>query len=371
MPRYFPRYFPDISLTDPRYFSHRPRGFNLNKQLFAPIFRTLFLNSLITTIGQYHTAALSMGYHPRIECKEIPSLQTTRARNSELWFVNNPKLEHAILGYAARYSKRYEVKLYAFAIEGNHVQKAAGYPNGNRACFMRDFNSSVARAIPRYQSDYPGGRFWARRYSSEYLPGAEDLEDYFFYIVLQPVNDGLVDDIKDYPGYNCFEDAVTGTARDYKVVNWKQYNDARRWNPAVPIDDFTEICTLKYERLPGYEHLSQEAYAAVMRTKLLERTKEVLRARNGTPCLGVAKLKQVQPGSRPKSTKTSGPRDHRPRVLSKNPERRSAAEAWYFSIYFEHKKASKEYLGGNLNVDFPEGTYKPPLFTVARTGTIL
>jgi hypothetical protein len=98
-----------------------------------------------------------MAYHPRIECREIPSFQTSRARNSELWFVNKPELENAILGYAARYSTRYEVKLYALAVEGNHIQKVAGFPKGNRAYFMRDFNSAVARAVPRYQSDYSGG----------------------------------------------------------------------------------------------------------------------------------------------------------------------------------------------------------------------
>jgi hypothetical protein len=127
-----------------------------------------------------------MGDHPRIECKEFPSFHTSRARNSELWFVNNPDLEHTVLGYAARYSTRYEVKLYALYIEGNHIQKAARYPKGNRASFMRNFNSSVAGAIPRYQPDYPGGRFWGRRYSAEYLPGPEVVEECFFYTVLEP-----------------------------------------------------------------------------------------------------------------------------------------------------------------------------------------
>jgi hypothetical protein len=312
-----------------------------------------------------------MPYHPRIECKEIPSFQTSRARNSELWFVNNPELESAILGYAARYSTRYEVKLYALAVEGNHIQKVAGFPKANRAYFMRDFNSAVARAVPRYQSDYSGGRFWARRYSSEYLVGPDDVEERFFYTVLQPVNDGLVDDIKDYPGYNCFEDAVTGTVREYKVVKWKEFNDARRWDPSVSIDDFTELCTLTYERLPGYEDVSQEEYAQLMRKKLAERMKEVLRARNGKPCLGAGRLNEVQPGARPKKTKTSGPRDHRPRVLSKDPERRSAGLSWYFSIYFDYQVASKRYRAGEPWVKFPEGTYKPPLFTVARSGTII
>jgi putative transposase len=312
-----------------------------------------------------------MGYHPRVECEAIPSLQTTRARNSELWFVNNPRLEEAILGYAARYSNRYEIKLYALALEGSHIHKAATFPKANRAHFMRDFNSSVAKAVPRYQPDYPGGPLWARRYSSEYLVDEPDLEDVFFYIVLQPVNDGLVDDIKDYPAYNCFEDAITGRERKYRVVKWKEYNDARRWNRDVSIEEYTEYCTLRYTRLPGYEHLSQKDYELQMREKLAQRTKEILEKRKGKPSLGAMRLKAVKPGARPKKTKTSGPKDHRPRVLSKDRKRRASGKAWYFQIYFDYKEASRRYRNGEKDVVFPKGTYKPPLFTVAYQGQII
>ncbi len=311
-----------------------------------------------------------MSYHPRIECQDVASFQTTRARNSELWFVNNPELEEAILGYAARYATRYEIKMYALAIEGNHIQKVAHFPKANRAHFMRDFNSAVARSVPRFQPNYPGGHFWERRYSAEYLPGDGDIEDRFFYTVLQPVQDGLVDDIADYPGYNCFEDAVRGRVRECKVIKWKEFNDARRWDRSVSIEDFTDICNLTYERLPGYEQLSQAEYEATMRRKLKERTAEALKRRGGKASLGAQRLLTIEAGSRPRRTKTSGPRDYRPRVLSRNPERRSAAQSWYFSMYFDYKRCSERYRGGDLEVQFPQGTYKPPLFTVAFCGGI-
>lgn len=312
-----------------------------------------------------------MPYHPRIECQDVASFQTTRSRNSELWFVDNKKLEESVLGYAARYSTRYEVKMYALAIEGNHIQKVALFPKANRAQFMRDFNSAVARSVARHQPSYPGGSLWARRYSAEYLPGDADIEDRFFYTVLQPVNDGLVDDISQYPGYNCFEDAVTGRVRTCKVVRWKQYNDARRWNPTVSIEEFTEICTLRYERLPGYEELPQKEYESIMRAKLRARTAEVIKRRGGKPSLGASGLSSIKPGARPFNTKQSGPRDHRPRVLSRDPERRSVAEAWYFSTYFDYRRCSKRYRDGDLSVVFPKGTYKPPLFTVAFCGGVV
>lgn len=311
-----------------------------------------------------------MSYHPRIECRDVASFQTTRSRNSQLWLVNNDELEGAILGYAARYATRYEVKIYALSIEGNHIQKVALFPKANRAHFMRDFNSSVARAVSRYQANYPGGPLWRRRYSAEYLPASADIEDRFFYTVLQPVNDGLVDDIEEYPGYNCFEDAITGRELTCKVVKWKEYNDARRWNKSLSIEKFTEVCILTYDRLPGYENLSQKDYESMMRKKLRERTKAVLQSRKAKISYGAERLKEIVPGALPKRTKTSGRWDHRPRVLSKDPERRSLGEAWYFSIYFEYKSCSERYRTGQAHVEFPAGTYKPPLFTVARCGPI-
>ena len=306
-----------------------------------------------------------MGYHPRIECSKIATFQTTRTRNSELWFVNNTPLEREILGYAARYSGRYGIKLYAFAIEGNHIQFPALFPKANRAHFMRDLNSSIARAVARHQKNYPGGRLWARRYSAEYMPGPEDIEEQFFYTVLQPVQDNLVDDIREYKGYNCFEDAISGRVRKFKVVRWKQYNDARRWNKKVSIDDFTEVHELKYERLPGYEDMPQEEYMKLMRKKLKEKTAQALEKRGGTRSMGWKALSWVKPGSLPRNTKTSTIEDHRPRILSADDERRAAGYEWYFNTYTEHKDASARYRKGELDVVFPEGTYKPPLFTVS------
>lgn len=311
-----------------------------------------------------------MGYHARIETCKIPTFQTTRTRGSELWFVNNPSLEAAILGYAAKYAARYGVKLYALAIEGNHIHFPALFPGANRAHFMRDFNSSVARAVPRYQSLYSSGRLWARRYSAEYLPDFEDVEEQFFYTVLQPVQDGLVDSIYDYPGYNCFEDAIMGRARTFKIVRWKEYNDARRWNKSVSVEDFTDRVELKYERLPGYEDVPTPEYARQMRAKLRRRTAEILAARDGKEAVGVERLKETIPGSIPKNTKTSTATSHRPRVLSRDNARRAAAKAWYFSIYFRFREVSARYRAGELDVVFPEGTYRPPMFTVANSDKI-
>jgi hypothetical protein len=303
----------------------------------------------------------AVGYHIRIEHNKLSSLLTTRTRNSELWFINNKFLEEAILGFAARYRERYGVKLYALAIEGNHIHGAALFPKKNRADFMRDFNSSVARAVPRHECRYPGGRLWARRYSSEILPGREDIENWFFYTVLQPVQDGLVPKISEYPGYNCFKDAIYGNKRKFKVVRWAEYNAARRHGAEVNIKDYTEIVMLEYERLPGYENLSQKEYASLMMKKLEERRVEIVNARaaKGLGFVGRDALLKAKAGSLPQHTKISTATDHRPRVLSVCNKRRAKWKAWYFDRYFDYKEASKRYRAGQLDVKFPDGTYRP------------
>lgn len=302
-----------------------------------------------------------MGYHPRIESAEYASFLTSRARNSELWFVNNRGLEEAILGYAAKYAERYGVELYALSIEGNHIQSPAHFPNLNRAAFMRDLNSSIARAVPRHTPEYPGGRFWGRRYSQEFVPGDEDIEEQFFYTVLQPVQDGLVEKISDYPGYNCFHDAVWGLKRRFKVVRWGAYNAAKRDNPNVRYKDYVETVELFYKRVPGYEELSQREYALLMTEKLERRRAEIVRARYaaGKGFAGARALRETSRGATPKSTKRSTIDSHRPRVLSVCHTRRAECRAWYFEMFFLYKDCARRYRLGETGVVFPSGTYPP------------
>jgi hypothetical protein len=302
-----------------------------------------------------------MGCHPRIETNEHSDFITSRTRDSRLWFVNNESLEHQILGLTAKYATRREITLYGFAIEGNHLHIVAHNNKKNRAHFLRDLKSTIARAVPRHTPSYSGGGVWGRRYSNEFLGKPADVEKYFFYTVLQPVKDGLVEKISDYPGYNCFHDAVWGKKRKFKVMNWTAYYKATRWGQKVDKKDFLEEFTLEYARLPGHENLTQKEYVSYMNRRLEEYRQEILKARDaeGKKFLGQAALKRIEPGSLPKSTKTSTLTTHRPRVLSKCDACRAEMNDWYYDIYFRYKVASEQYRSGNFSVEFPEGTYRP------------
>jgi len=307
-----------------------------------------------------------MAYHTRIETADEGNLITTRTRNSELWFINNPKLEEEMLSWLAKCSEREGVKLYAFAIEGSHHHEVAAFPRANRAEFMRNFNSVTAKAVAKHVKNYPGGSLYGRRYSNEFLPENKDIEKYFFYTVLQPVKDGLVDKISNYPWYNCFHDAVHGIKRKYKHIDWKAYKIARKYNKKAKVRDFTKIYTLEYQRLPGYENLSQTDYKKMMYKKLEERRQLVLKeriAQGKTSFVGVEGLLAMVPGTPALNPKVSKRNSKRPRVLTSNPRTMAKRMSWYFAVLLQYKECSQRYRSGEQGVKFPSGTYKPIIFT--------
>lgn len=310
-----------------------------------------------------------MAYHPRIETEKYTSFVTSRTRNQALWLANNPQVERFTLGLLAKLKERRRPKLYAFAIEGSHLHTVADFPLKNRADFCRDLNSGVAKAVRKYTPHYPGGSLWGRRYSVEYVPAAEDVEKQFFYTVLQPVQDGLVEKLSDYPFYNCFHDAVCGIERKFKLVNWTKYNSAKRFNEELDIKDYVETYVLKYDRLPGYEDMGHHEYKVMMEKKLEEYRLKVIEERKSQGkkgFLGRAALLRTVPGRPAKSPKVSTIDSHRPRVLSVSNERRAAAKKWYFEMYFWYKEASRRYRAGEIGVQFPPGMYLPPSWQLPK-----
>ena len=310
-----------------------------------------------------------MPHLPRIEAGNLTNFTSTRSCRNQLWFTCDHVLEEAVLGHLAICSERYNVKHYAFAMEGTHKHELVDYPECNRASFQRDFNSAVTRAIKRR---YPqklkgGGPVWRARYSNEFVARNEDIENEFFYTVLQPVQDGLVESIRKYPGYNCFEDAIHGRERAYSVVDWAKYNAEKRWKKNINIADYTTTHILQYARLPGYEELPQEEYVRIMRRKLRERTKQLVNARRkaGKGFLGVEKLQAIIPGSQSKNSKESTRWHFRPRIICGCPKTSAIYLNWYFSILKDYWDASYSYRNvEGCSPSFPPGTYLPPKFTV-------
>jgi len=285
--------------------------------------------------------------------------------NSKLWFVNNPRLVYLILAFLAKYQENRGVLLYAFVMMGNHFHLIASFPRANKAAFMRDLNSMIAKLVASGVEVFEGGKLWGRRYSDQTLVLESDVEHWFFYVALNPVSSGLMQKLSEYPSYNSFSDAVKGIERKHQLVDWTDYHNRKRYNPKLTIQDCTKTYTLRFSRLPGYEGMSDEEYRKIMFEKLEKRRQAVVKERfeEGKGFAGKEVLRATKPGEAPKSTKKRGAR---PILLSLCMEAKRLFLDWYLDIYAKYLLASKKYLSGEAFVEFPERTYKPPLFMVPR-----
>ena len=306
-----------------------------------------------------------MGYPLRVETAENACLTTSRTRNSELWLVNNEKLLERLCAYLAKYSTTREVELYAAGIEGNHIHMLPQFPKANRGDFMRDFNTQATKLTQSIVLSYPGGPMWARRYAEQAIPDKNDIEEWFFYIALQPVSARLCERIGDYDGYNSFHDAVCGIEKKFKTVRYAEYRKAKKRNPRTNIADYTEEYKLRFKRLPGYEDLSQEEYCKLMHEKLEARRVKLV---NEIKATGYAfpepdKIRATKPGSAPRHTKTSTRDSFRPLVLARSLEVKQDYLSRYFGKVIDFRSASVRFRAGELTVEFPEGTYRPHLLT--------
>jgi REP element-mobilizing transposase RayT len=299
----------------------------------------------------------------RVEDPDGIYFLTIRTANSRLWFVNNKKFEERILTFLARYQEMHEVTLYGFIIMGNHYHLIARFPKANRASFMKDFNARFSLALQLSSDRFEGGRLWARRYKPLCLPNDKDVENWFFYCVLNPVYSGLVERIGDYDSYNSFVDSASGRVRKFKYIDWTSYRDKKRFNKDLTPDDFSTIHELKYTRLPGQEDLSEREYKKYMFQKLEEFRLKAIKARrdNEQGFAGKEILRKIKPGEKPIHTKISERQSNRALVLTLCEETRQQYLAWYFAIVDAFKKASDLYRKGKLEAEFPPGTYRPTL----------
>lgn len=287
---------------------------------------------------------------------------TTRTAEARLWLIKNQYLETRILSCLARCQDIHGAIIYAFILMGNHYHLIANFPRANRARFMRDFNSAVARLVGRYVGAHGRRAVWARRYAQQVLGCDEDITHWFLYAAANPVSSGLVEDINEYRSYNSFYDNAAMTVRNYPWIDWSQYLVKKRSNPLLSPDECTRTYQLKYSKIPEFENVPDTEYSSRVHQLLKAREKLYAEERRaaGRGFMGRVALFQQRIGSRPVHSKQSIRASRRPIVLTLFRNLRLALLKQYYLLKDQYIKSSKEYRESATHVRFPSGSYPPP-----------
>ena len=298
-----------------------------------------------------------------IEHPDHVVLITIRTIGSRLWFVNNKKFIERVLAFLAKYQQLYGVQIFAFVIMGNHYHLLARFPNCNRAAFLRSFNSIFARLATRYVVGFRDGSLWARRARVQIVPNAADVMHTFSYVSLNPISSGLCMKLSEFNGYSSLKDALSQSPRTYRMVDWADYDNRRRYNATLKPSDCEKTYQLTFARLPSMESFPLTEYRAKV-IALVEARKEKMiadRREQGKGFAGNELLRKIKTGARPRNSKTSRRDSKRPLVLTLCSETKRRYLNFYFATLAAYQAASKLFRSGYLTTEFPPGTYRPVL----------
>ena len=183
------------------------------------------------------------------------------------------------------------------------------------------------------------------------------------YAVTNPVKDGLVDLIAHWKGVSSYNQLATGTVDRYTYVNRTKWHRAGGEKCKKPLSAFTETVEVVLSPLPSWEHLPDHKRQAMFRRLVRQEEQRFReeRERENRNVMGKRKLEKVDFRDRPKTKKYAGPQ---PLCHASNYEaRREFKEDWrYFLDHFY--QMSGHFLKGNFDVEFPKGSFRPPLIQV-------
>jgi hypothetical protein len=228
--------------------------------------------------------------------------------------------------------------------------------------FMQQLQSNIAIKVGRLV-DWRG-RFFARRYSAEPIVDEEAQVERLIYILSHGVKEGLVSEVRKWPGLSSVRALLNGGAST--VQRWRNWT--RRWKmeteESIKVGRFAEECpseleSLKLTPLPAWRGLSAAKRAAMV-SQLIAQIDADAPNKIG---MSAAQIVAQDPHHRPQRTKHSP----RPQVHASTMPLWLEAVQRYRVILAAFRVASRQWLSGHFDAVFPAHCFRPPVWTlVAR-----
>jgi hypothetical protein len=312
-----------------------------------------------------------MGMHPRRLKAGAAYAQTQRTVDRQFLFKPDPVIRNIIGAAAGRAQTKYPVIIYWLEFNINHEQNGIAALSGsslhlnNLVRFMQTFHRILAEEVNRYLKR-EGALFSSPPRMIECVDN-ESLEQQFFYAMTNPVKDGLVETLSEWKGFSSYQTLAHGKKETFTYINRTAWHKAGGKRKNLPLEQFVKQVSIEYTPLPQHTEMKPDARQAHIRREVHALEKRFQREREalGKRALGAAALSRVDHRSRPKHApeRTKKPLCH---ASSEERERQYKEE---FQIYLNaYRAVSAVYRSGVHEVEFPEGSIRPPLIAVCGAG---
>ena len=284
-----------------------------------------------------------------------------RTENAQLMLVPSARVNQMIGGIIAKYQEEFSITIYAYTVLSNHIHIIARATKRNLWRFEQGVNREVAKRMNRLLGR--SGHFWGRRYDEQMIAEEGDSLEALLYVTCNAVSHGLERHPSLWPGLNSYAQMLDEKDRIYTFTDYtalgKALRKARRTKKRVNPRDFETRHVLRLTPIPELQHLSQEERRTVLLrlvTKRVRRIKDERRAQ-GQGFLGRENVLRQPHTAIPRSVK----RTPRPICYTKSFEAKKRFMSWYFPWLEAFREASRRFRSGELLVEFPENSIKPPI----------
>jgi hypothetical protein len=181
------------------------------------------------------------------------------------------------------------------------------------------------------------------------------------YALTNPVKDGLVDRVRHLPFFSTYRAQALGKPLRYWDIEWERFYEAggpsnRRLHPK----QFLVWRTLELAPLPHLADMPEHKRRTLIRKsveEIEEETADRLK-REGRSFCPVSRHFEIDPRSRPNTPRVSG---RKPLVHSSSRAARDAYREKIRDVMRAYVPASVALRSGCYDVEFPPGTFRPPL----------
>jgi hypothetical protein len=307
-----------------------------------------------------------MPHRPRWWKADAAYSEVKKTIDDQFWLKPTPEIRNIIGACMGRAQEKHPVKIYYMDANINHFHRGRAPIEGsidNMAKFEQTFLSLLTKELNRYYDRTGLGTLWAGRTKVTECVDDKSLVSQLIYSVTNMVKDGLLERAAHNKGFGCYKAIASGDLYERFT-----YIDRTAWHRAGgkrckrPMSDFMRVTTVTYSKIPEWEHLTNQQYATRFRKEVRAKEQELRekREKENKRVAGIKRLTNLDPRSRPKTPRerTPQPLCHASTVEAENEFR----ERWKTFLDFR-LQASEQFLKGNLHVEFPLGSHRPPLLT--------
>ena len=281
---------------------------------------------------------------------------TSRTIQSRFLMAPSDKTNELIGGILARAVRQCQVELFAYVFTSNHFHAMVRAPSPvAMSRFMQRLQSNIAVKVGRLVGWR--GRFFARRYSAEPIVDEASQVERLQYILSHGVKEGLVSRCQQWPGLSCAKALLEGGRAS--AHHWRNWTS--RWKMEVDedvnVDRFSEACPSEAETLELTPLPCWAAFSAQDRSRLVA---QLVAAINGAAPNATAEdtrhITEQDPHGSPIKTKHAP----RPKAHASTKQLWIEAVRRYRDFVAAFRRASREWLAGVFEVEFPPYSFRPP-----------